>query len=160
MNRKIKKFNAFTILEMIVTMIISSIVISLSIGLYLNFQKTFDDFLVVSDEYNDALTFISWIKTDVEKCKSIENTGNKILLYNNNNTETTYYFSNNDIIRESVFKIDTFVIPVTDFSVALLNSNKNFVNEIKLSLKIDDFDTGVSLKKEYANAVLFEMDEK
>lgn len=151
---------AFTIMEMIVTMIISSIVISMAIGMYLNFQKTFNDYISISDQYNDALTFISWFKTDIEKGESIVADNNEIIIKKQDKTTVIYQLNESNIIRESPVKKDTFFIPVTDYSGSTINEKTDLINKINLSLKIDDFETAFSAKKEYSNAVLFEIDKE
>jgi len=157
-----KKLNAFTLLELMVSMLLSGIVVALILTFYVQFtgyRSTLDHHV---DSDREALTFYSTLKHDVDRAELIYPEDKRTLRFIFGNNQLTWLFEDERfILRQEAERTDTFTLHWNDLDYKTFSENTNLVTSFSLDLKMDDkLYFPVKVHKRYATGILLKYENK
>jgi prepilin-type N-terminal cleavage/methylation domain-containing protein len=146
-----KKFKAFTIIELSISLLISGVVISIAYYSYLLLSKQYKTQLTKSDQIRECLLFRKIVQIDVMHSYFIKDSGS-ILLFENSNSSvlSTYDFEDSFVVRRHSEFTDTFHFKTDNYWFVHLNDSSSLINRIDILFNSGKDYFGASFNKVYS----------
>jgi prepilin-type N-terminal cleavage/methylation domain-containing protein len=158
----IKRFKAFTLIELMMTLLISSVVIGIVYYAFLVFNKQFSGYQVKSAAMNEYLIFQKALGHDMDVAEYMENSGQDgLLLYATpGHAPIEYRFNKNCITRVTETATDSFTILNSNYRVQYVNDSSTLVNTVLLNITIDHVDFSKLFTKDYSMCQLMKYERQ
>jgi Tfp pilus assembly protein PilE len=158
-----KRFKAFTILELTVVMLLTTIVAGISYGAYHIVTHQFQQYKTTNETLTDTALLDALLKRDFAQAEQIVRSENGIVaVYKNQHT--TYNFGNEYIIRSFAERVDTFNIsvattPVTNWQKKAQHLPGNLIDELSFSGNTLKLELPFHYLKKYGTNVLMKLEQ-
>jgi type II secretory pathway pseudopilin PulG len=154
----LKKIQAFTIIELVMSLLISSVVISIVFYSYLLLNNQFNRYQQRSALTNDFLLLQKAIQTDFDKCETIKLEGEKTISCDVMGMPNyrQYEFRDSLIIRSAGDQADSFKIKNTIVRIGHVETDNTLspVSKMMIRVMLDQDQVDVIFTKQYSAAAL------
>ncbi len=130
-----KKINAFTILELVITMLISSIVLGIGYQAMKAFNSRFGDFIKRSNQLSEYRLFEKAIQLDTDRSSAIT-WDDGLLLFKLQEGIVAYDFRHQQIMRVSADGRSVFSIEGEVNNSHYLDENSDLIDGLAISIKL------------------------
>jgi prepilin-type N-terminal cleavage/methylation domain-containing protein len=146
------KFQAFTIIELVISLIISGVVIAISYYCLIFFEKQFELYKESSDLNQTYQLFKKAICHDLESSILSTDSVNEILFYSDGlqNKSTVYTMEDKFIVRNTFLEKDTFKLESRVHKMNYQSDSLHAINAIYFQIKLTDEFVDCIFEKEYS----------
>jgi len=145
-----KKVNAYTLVEVLVTLVLSSIIVALAVSVYFQLNRA-NNRIIRDYNTNEEILQLNYVlSNDFNQYPQIEYSIYE-LNFLDKDRKCTYEFSSYGILRKFQEKTDTFKLEFTDLDYQLQNGNTGMVTYFSFTVKWHKQLLPFSFYKEYHN---------
>jgi len=152
------RYQAFTIIELIMAMLISSVIIGIVYFVYILFNHQFSNYRQKANAIDEYLIFQRALQRDLESADAITNPSVKeIDCYTITGGRTVHYeFENTFIVRSLAGAQDTFFIKNSGYEAEPFNDSTNLIKNLVLKVSVFDIPLRTAYKKIYSATQLMQ----
>lgn len=153
-----RKIEAFTIIELVMSLLISGIVIGIVYYAFLFFNRQSIDYQFRSKQISEYFLFNKSLLTDFERAESISDSSENFLIIQHIDTGMAiiYEFGTSAITRKTQETVDSFSIKCEELRFYHLAEGSSIVNKVMVKLNINNSSFNTVFLKTYSAAQILD----